>query len=428
MLDSGRLAPHERLLVKLVQRDGVRPSLEDDRATVQDAATRARLVRLAKEQGVHGLALSALVASPLLAALSVDVAKEIADMWNRLRRQAALWDMERDRVLAALGAAGLRPVTLKGAALREMVYRQSAERSMGDLDLLLLPAEIEPARAVLERLGYRSGGDEALESYRRHHFHFALAHPNGFVTEIHWALSRPRAGFRLDERQFLSRAVERPAPHGGPMLRVPSVEDMVLHLASQNQEDAFGRLRRLADLDRVVAGAPDLDWAYLRDAAKRGDTQKLLALSLRLCELLLRTPVPEGFIDSLALSRACRLNLAMMRPVEWVLHGPARRRAAPADALVFWTTVSWRDRLHGFRVKAWPHADPLARMWQGEGRPSDQPAPVWPLLKLAAYQAWILPRAVLGTLTPEGRRQWHFWHGPADDGSGGEIGKKLPRL
>src|ERR1041385_6876462 len=75
MLDSGRLAPHERLLVKLVQRDGVRPPLEDDRATVEDAATRARLVRLAKDQGVHGLALSALVASPLLAALSVDVAK-----------------------------------------------------------------------------------------------------------------------------------------------------------------------------------------------------------------------------------------------------------------------------------------------------------------------------------------------------------------
>ena len=409
MVDLGQLAPHERVLVRLVQREGVRAPLEEDRAVVEDPGARAHLVRLAKQQGVHGLAVSALVGSPLMAALSADVAREIMAAWSHLRRQAAVWDMERDRLLSRLDAAGLTPLILKGAALRETVYGEPAERSMGDLDLLLPPGQFEPARAVLEGLGYRSTGtDEAVEAYRLHHFHLPLAHPNGFVAEIHWALSRPGVGFRLDEQAFLARALTRPRAGGGA-LRVPSAEDMILHLASQNQEDAFGRWRRLVDLDRVVASAGDLDWAYLREASQRGDTQALVALSLRLSQLLLGTRLPTGFVESLALSRLCRLNLAMLRPVEWVISEPARRRDVGADALLFWTTVGWRERLRLCVVKAWPQADPLAWMWRGEGEDRRQAGRIRPLVKLTVYQIWIWSRGLLAILTRSGRRRWWFW-------------------
>src|SRR5213593_2724654 len=130
MIDLGQLAPHERVLVWLVRREGVRAPLEEDRAVVEDPGARAHLVSLAKQQGVHGLAVSALVGSPLMAALSADVAREIMAAWSHLRRQAAVWDMERDRLLSRLDTAGLTPLILKGAALRETVYREPAERSM----------------------------------------------------------------------------------------------------------------------------------------------------------------------------------------------------------------------------------------------------------------------------------------------------------
>jgi Uncharacterised nucleotidyltransferase len=410
MVDLGQLAPHEQLLVRLARRTGVDPApLEDYRAVLEDPSARARLVRLAKQQKVHGLALSALVGSPLIATLSADVVREIMAGLGHLHRQAALWDMELDRLLSRLHAEGLRPVILKGGALRETVYQRPAQRSMGDLDLLLPPGQLEPAKAVLERLGYRTTAtDEAVEAYRMHHFHLVLAHPKGFVVEIHWALSRAGGGFHLDERAFLGRTLERPRAGGGT-LRVPSAEDMILHMASQNHEDAFGRLQRLVDLDRIVASAPDLDWAYLCEASKKGDLQALVALSLRLCQLLLGTRLPSGFVEDLTLSRLCRLNLMWLRPVEWVTSEPAQRRAVAADALLLWTTVGWRGRLHYCLVKAWPQVDPLSWMWRGEGKDQLKPGWIWPLVKLAVYQIWICARGLLGILTPSGRRHSQFW-------------------
>jgi hypothetical protein len=250
-----------------------------------------------------------------------------------------------------------------------------------------------------------------LEAYRHHHFHFPLAHPNGFVVEIHWALSRPAVGFHLDERAFLGRALERTRPEG-VTLRVPSAEDMILHLATQNKEDAFGRFRRLVDLDRVVACTPGLDWAYLREAALRGGAQALLALSLRLVQLLLGTRLPTGFVESLALSRLCRLcrlNLTMLRPVRWVISEPARRHAVAAEVLLYWTTVGWRNRLRHCMVVAWPEADPLAWMWQSQRQDRRWPRRVWPLVKVAGYQVWVYSLGLTAMVTALGRRRCLFW-------------------
>ena len=406
--DLAALAPHARLLLKLMQRDDVRPALGGESAVLDDRAGRERFVRLAMEHGVHGLAVSALVRSPLMEDLSHDARRDLTTSWARLRRQAALWDIERDRLLSVLAREGLDPVVLKGAALRETVYAEPAERSMGDLDLLLPAEQIDAARIALERVGYRAGGDQVLAAYRRHHFHVPLTHANGFVVEIHWALSRPALGFTLDERAFLSRALVRPRPAGRP-LKVPSPEDMILHLASQNEEDAFGRLRRIADIDRVVAGTPRLDWAYVVEEARRGGVQTFAALSLRIAQLLLGTTVSDGIVNRLAPSLLSRVNLALLRPVAWALSEPGKRPAAGADVLLFWTTMDWRSRLHRYRVVVWPEADPMAWVYERRVQGERASARIGPLAKVAGYQLWMYARGAWAALTPSGRRSFAFW-------------------
>jgi hypothetical protein len=173
-----------------------------------------------------------------------------------------------------------------------------------------------------------------------------------------------------------------------------------------------------------VAGAPDLDWSYVREASRRGDLQTLLAVSLRLCQVLLGTRLPDGFVEGLALPRLSRLNLAMLRPVQWALSEPARRRAAAADALLFWTTVGWGHRLRRLAAKAWPKADPMAWMWRGE----DRDRVLWPLVKLAGYQIWICPRAALAMLMPSGRRHRRFWTEVGGPDALGDPEEKVPRV
>ena len=410
----GGFAPHERLLVTLARRDHVRGPLEDDVPTLEEPATRARFTRLAIQHRIYGLVISALLRSPVMQRLSPEVAQECQTSWHRLRRQAVMWALERDRLLCRLEEEGLTPITLKGGALRDRIYTEPAERSLGDLDLLLPPSQLEPTYAVLSLLGYRIlGSDELREAYRRHHYHFRFAHPNGFIVELHWALSRPGISFQLDERAFLARAVPTRAA-GGHVLRIPSAEDMVLHMASQNEEDAFGRFSRLVDLDRIVSATPSLDWAYLQAAARTARAEVLLGLSLRLAEVLLRTPVPTGFINSLGLPPACRVSLALLHPVSWVVSEPAQRRMGPSELLLVWTTAGWRNRLRRARIAVRLEADPFTRVYLSQadkrrGETTDRPGSLRRLVALTCWQARLYLCGLGAILTSAGRRRLRFW-------------------
>ncbi len=401
--------------MRLARRDDVCGPLDEDVPTLEEPATRARFTRLAMQHRIHGLVISALLRSPVVRRLSPEVARECQASWHRLRRQAVIWALERDRLFCRLEEEGLTPVILKGGALQDRFYTEPAERSFGDLDLLLPPGQLQPAHAILGFLGYRAvGTDELREAYRRHHYHFRFAHPNGFIVEIHWALSRRGIScFQLDERDFLARAVPTRTA-GGHVLRIPSAEDMVLHMASQSEEDAFARFGRLVDLDRVVAATPSLDWAYLQAAARTAGAEVLLGLSLRLAEVLLRTPVPNGFIDSLELSPACRVSLALLDPVSLVVSEPAQRRMGPAELLLVWTTVGWQSRLRRAWIAVRPEADPFMRVYlsQADDRrveTKNRPGSFRRLVALACWQACVYLGGLGAMLTSAGRRRLRFW-------------------
>ena len=61
------------------------------------------------------------------------------------------------RVLAALGAAGVRPLILKGTALAYQVYPRPALRMRGDTDLLVPDEVVATTAAVLDGFGYVRG-------------------------------------------------------------------------------------------------------------------------------------------------------------------------------------------------------------------------------------------------------------------------------
>ena len=415
MISLAELSPAERLLVKLAQRREIRAPLDGEGRLLEDRTFRERFTRLAMRHGVHGLVLSAIVRAPLMQSLSAEVLEEFTVSFAHLRRQAIVWDIERDRLLSLLERKGLIPVVLKGGALRETIYDQPAERSLSDLDLLFPDDQVESSIETLQANGYRSlWSDEVREAYRQHHFHFLLTHPVGFAVEVHWALSRPNGDFHLDSRTFLARAVERPRV-SRPLLRVPSAEDMILHMASQNVEDAFARLRRVVDVDRIIASTPHLDWNYLRQAARHGEVQILTAVALRLAQLLLGTPVPRGFVESLGVSRLTRLNLALFRAVPWMITRHDDRYASAATLLRLWTTVGWRKRLQRCSMIALMREDPLAWVWHGKGdadRRRRRLGGLSSLGKLAAYQAWVYVSGIAALLTRSGRRGLRFWTKP----------------
>ena len=115
MISLAELPPVGRLLVTLTQRREIRAPLDDEGMLLEERAFRERFFQLAMRHGVQGLVLSAIVRTSLMQSLSAEVVDEFMVSFARLRRQAIVWNMERDRLLSSLERKGLIPIVLKVA-------------------------------------------------------------------------------------------------------------------------------------------------------------------------------------------------------------------------------------------------------------------------------------------------------------------------
>lgn len=397
----------ERLLLDLCRRHRTEPPAAAHGTTAQ---LFEELSRLAMAHGVHGLVLTRLEqgwTDDLFAAHRPEIDRTI----TLLRRQAAFWDLEQDRVLRALRKDGFEPLVLKGAALRRWVYASPVERVMGDLDILVSRDEVAPVLATLSTLGYRSEyPDAARAGFREHLYHDRVAHPNGFEVEVHWGLTRPDAASRLDPELFQRHARLLDEVDGVP-LRVPSGEDMILHTVSQSEQDGVRSLRRLVDFDRVVA-ASEIDWDRLSAEADRAGLAIPLSVVARLAECLLGTSAPEAWTRGREIGALPRRAIAVSRPVDRLLRPPTRADVTERQLFHLWCLPGWRSRGKELVEIASGRGDPLRWVWEEEEPPDAvriRPLRgLWRLAKLGALQLTLLGRW-LSSARPGPTGSGAFW-------------------
>ncbi|NNF37064.1 MAG: nucleotidyltransferase family protein [Gemmatimonadetes bacterium] len=388
------LTPAERLLFELSRAAPSRARVE---AACREGGAGAfmDLQHHAMRHGIQGLVLHSL--SRLQRDGVWPESREATDeALTRLRRQTLFWDMEQDRVLTGLGRAGFDPLVLKGGALRRGIFAP-VERAMGDLDILVRPDEVSGVLTSLAGLGYRSEyTDRARGEFLEHHHHDRVAHPAGFMVEVHWGLTRPYEAIRLDPERFLRRSIVLEA-EGSPPIRVPRMEDTLVHTVSQSEQDAVRGLRRLIDLDRL-ASLPDLDWDDVRTHADTVGLRGSLCVALRLAQLCLGTEAPEDLARGRGLTPASRRAIAAMHPVRRLLEEPERGEAADFHLFRLWCArPDHRD--HWLRTCLVGSGDPLHWVWLGEEDPEvedERTTGLGFLLKLALYQS-ILSLANLRT-------------------------------
>jgi hypothetical protein len=265
--------------------------------------------------------------------------------------------------------------------------------------------------AALREAGYVPDVEEWVEKYRQHHFHQVMNHPRGFIVELHWALTARESNVPLNERQFAARASVSSRRHSVPA-RVPSPEDLILHTASQNEDDAFGLLRRIVDIDRIVAASPNVDWDYLAQAAKEARLDLVLALSLRLAQLLLGTDVPAKLSRGSGLPMLSRIHLAMMDPASWVLSLPSERRPVAVEVVRLWCARTWASRA----AKAAETVRGKSLRMVFDGKDDTRQSRWWltdgaatRVSKLGAFHVLMYWRSSLALASTSGRRRLRFW-------------------
>jgi len=176
-----------------------------------------------------------------------------------------------ERVALRFNRAGVPLMVLKGAALNLTLHDDPGARPMGDLDLLIRPEHVQQAVRILEALGCRYGEPLLREDFFPR-FHYERELNAGVIhpvrIDLHVRPFRPLRYARIMPAEaFWQRA--RSVRMGRARVLVPSVEEMLIHLAVHSAVHGHGRALWLEDIRQWVACHGDrLDWRRLLDTAR----------------------------------------------------------------------------------------------------------------------------------------------------------------
>ncbi|HNP71652.1 MAG TPA: nucleotidyltransferase family protein [Kouleothrix sp.] len=202
-------------------------------------------------------------------------------------------------VLAAFEHAGVRGIPVKGLVLAETLYGGLGLRSLGDLDVLVRPADLPAARAALRGLGFAQEADPGFDNLY-HPFHdppyYRPAAGGSVCLELHWGLWATRF-FSLGTDVLWRRALS--AQVHGTTITVLSPEDTLLHLAIHRSRSPL-RLRFVCDIAALLGRhAATLDWAYVLEQARAAGARTALFYALALSAELLDAPAPAHVLAQL---------------------------------------------------------------------------------------------------------------------------------
>lgn len=399
------LRPRRALLVAICRRNGIDqfdPMLADRLA---DRSFRRELLGLASSHRVFGLTVSALARARILDWRTGTDGQEIDDLLRAIRRRAAMFEIQRDRVTATLTSAGVEHVLLKGAAIAPVFCERPYERDVGDLDILVREEKLERSLESLEAEGYSGPPSiEEYRAYRQRHFHIQLRRPGAYVVEVHWALTLADAPFQTDAQAVLAQSTRFERP-GHPPLFLPCPEHTLLHLVIQNLQEGFSRLGRLVDVDRIVTATPALDWGALIAAARDANMASAVAVSLQLANRLMGTAVPDDVLRQLRPGPVARFHLAITHPLRCVLSQRLEHNYTAKRLHELWLLGDVGKRIDllrqvlddggGFNFHRRERPGALRRCWR--------------LVKLAVLQSWLYLTAAVAQVTPSGRTRLRFW-------------------
>jgi len=285
-------SPELQVLVCCARRT-MRPDDRDRlRALVGGPLDFDRLLAVAVRHGMLPLLWSHLGAQR--SAVPPQAAREIEAAFMRNAGRMLLLTRELLALIDALRAKGVLVVPYKGPALGAQLYGSLALRQGGDLDIVVRPHDVQQARDVLLRRGYRvrhALSPAGREFMTRSRYGEEFDHPDGPSVELHWAFTNGDVALplRLDDVAGRLESVRV----GASEVAAFALADLLVILCVHGAKHRWNRLELIAAVAELMRGAADLNWnAVLRNAARLG-VRRMLLLGVVVAHDLLNAPVPE---------------------------------------------------------------------------------------------------------------------------------------
>lgn len=332
-----------------------------------------RLIELAQKQSVapllyarlkeRGITPSPAIAQQLRKIYLVSVARN-----TRLLHEVG-------KILRALQAVDIPVIPLKGTCLAEAVYDNLALRQIGDVDLLVKPADLAKALAVLRTLGYVAAHPFEIESIRQESHHMPQLSKRGGVTlELHWTIVNPRHKVHFDDNdldQVWSRAT--PVKIGGVQVLMLSPTDLLwhlcLHASVQHRFDGIG-LKGFWDMALVILRYGDeIDWEQFTRRVNQWGMANGMHLALQLTEEWTGVVIPAPVMRSLLHATPDDATIGWVKHKIW----NETSSAVQSDVTRFEGKARIADKVAVLRERLFPSRHEMASMYHA-------PANSWRIL------------------------------------------------
>jgi hypothetical protein len=204
-------------------------------------------------------------------------------------------------VAAALRAADIPVIVLKGPHVASAVYGDPALRHMADLDLLVQVRDLERAADVVRAQGYVSQTPYTIGTILRTCHHLPpLIKARATTIELHWNIVPPGLPCEVEPAELWGRAT--PARIVGVDVLGLAADDLLLHLCLHTSySDLFGLgLQPSCDIAETIRRHRDtLDWRRIIGCARRWRAARGVYLALRVANELVGAAVPDDVLDDL---------------------------------------------------------------------------------------------------------------------------------
>jgi hypothetical protein len=202
--------------------------------------------------------------------------------------------------LAVLQRERIDCVLLKGAALANTIYPSFIERPMGDIDLMIAPADVGRAHATARQAGWT--WDQVsfpLARYAGHHHLPPLddAAGTGIRLELHTGIAIEGHPFSVSFDQLRERG--RAVQVGTSMATVPCAEHLLLHECvhfAWSHVLSFGSWRTVRDV-KLIAERASVDWDAFVDQTRHHRAGSCAYWTLALSQMLAGAVIPSHVME-----------------------------------------------------------------------------------------------------------------------------------
>jgi hypothetical protein len=246
------------------------------------------------------------------------------------------------RIVNALGREQIAVLPFKGPVLAAQAYGDPLVRQFVDLDLLVRSEDMVRARGVLEREGYALSLDLSTQeqaALARAGWEYCMVNADRTCqVDLETVVVPAYFSFDLDMHRLWEDAVDIDLD-GTPVRTLSPARALVL-LCVHGTKHNWTQHIWVADIAGLITRTV-LDWDSVVQFARAGSAERMVAVGLRLAEILMAASVPPGLplrggdaglVDRLA-GQAARYTLSapvmtMGRFEELVFHVRCRERLA----------------------------------------------------------------------------------------------------